>query len=439
MRNSGLYNRRSRTGSAREVFSFQHPSRQNQRRRQEAMLTVKRASCMAPSTTRRYGTKDMKPQPNRPTAAIPNEPIAAVPNEATAIVPNEPTAAIPNEAIAVVPNEPMQLYQTNPLRSASLMKTKPLPARLRRRPLPPGPLHPMPHHRRAVARFTRHPEVFHRPAHLPAPVRIFGRRPRKVLLLALFRHVFLVDQPQHRCRAGKESYDRLVQFAREFGNSFRRAFIIVGQEMKFEQRVQQMLFVARPVVLLPFVILLVDRAGPAAGLNVVKSPETRDRRKVMRRRRSQRLCRIIDGPPETPLVPFEVQQPVTQNPKTRKHFTNAVFHRSQIFADHHRVVAHAFERKNPDQIFRVVANVRAMRGVMSLRNPVKAEQPHHMVNTQRAPMPQRMPDRFRIEPVTVCNMPVAIGRRKRPVLPVRREIIRRRPDAIARYVKIAMR
>src|SRR6185437_2446084 len=88
-----------------------------------------------------------------------------------------------------------------------------------------GPFHPVPHHGGAVPSLAGQPEVFHGPPHLSAPVGIFGCRARKVLLLAFLSHVFLIDQPQDRGRSGEESYYRLMQLARKFGNPFGRAFI----------------------------------------------------------------------------------------------------------------------------------------------------------------------------------------------------------------------
>ena len=62
-----------------------------------------------------------------------------------------------------------------------------------------------------------------------------------------------------------------------------------------------------------------------------------------------------------------------------------------------------------------------------------------MIDAQRAAVPHRLADRFRIQPVTVFAMLPRIGRRERPVLPGGRKIVRRRAHPASGDVKLPVR
>ena len=75
------------------------------------------------------------------------------------------------------------------------------------------------------------------------------------------------------------------------------------------------------------------------------------------------------------------------------------------------------------------AHVGALGGVAVVRNPVEAEQAHHVIDAQRAAVAAVLADRFGEQAVAVLAVTLGIGRRKAPVLALGREIVGRRAHA----------
>ena len=76
-----------------------------------------------------------------------------------------------------------------------------------------------------------------------------------------------------------------------------------------------------------------------------------------------------------------------------------------------------------------LAHVGALRGVAALGNPVEPEQPHHVIDAQRAAVPAILADRFGEQPVAIFAMLLRIGRREAPILAL---AARNRPAASPR-------
>ena len=195
-----------------------------------------------------------------------------------------------------------------------------------------------------------------------------------------------------------------MQFRSEHRNQSRVAFIVFRQKVHPEQRVEQPLFVADPVLLLCVETSGVDNTGGEAGSDILAGPETGDGRQIMRRGGDQRLCRVLGGQLETGGVLFKDQQAVTQDAEAGEGFTNLVFHGAQIFPDDDAIVADAFESQNAHQVRRAVAHVGALRRGLPFGNPVETEEAHHVVDTERAPVTHGFADGFPEEAVAVFEM-----------------------------------
>ena len=100
-------------------------------------------------------------------------------------------------------------------------------------------------------------------------------------------------------------------------------------------------------------------------------------------------------------MPLEPQHAVAQNARFGQVPADFAGDRAQIFADHEKLSAHAFERENPEQILGVVAHVGALRGRHSVRNPLQAEEAHHVIDAQRSAVARVLANRLREKLIAV--------------------------------------
>ncbi len=131
-----------------------------------------------------------------------------------------------------------------------------------------------------------------------------------------------------------------------------------------------MLFIAPAFLTLSFSRASVNGPGLQTSLNVLPRPEAGERRQVVSSGRCQRLLRICVWGSEAVFVFFENQQPVTQDAEFREGLAHFRFDGPQVFADDHGLVANAFKRKNPHQIFRPVLHIGALRGIGTFGYPI---------------------------------------------------------------------
>ncbi|CZW12877.1 Uncharacterised protein [Enterobacter cloacae] len=116
------------------------------------------------------------------------------------------------------------------------------------------------------------------------------------------------------------------------------------------------------------------------------------------------------------------------------------FHRhgTEIFTDHHALMALAFQREDRQQIVNRILHVRAVIGRFTVRDPPQTQHGHHMVDTQRPAVlhvgAQQVDERL----VGARRHDVRIHRRQSPVLAERAKDIRWRADGGFQTVKLAV-
>jgi len=159
-------------------------------------------------------------------------------------------------------------------------------------------------------------------------------------------------------------------------------------------------------------------AQPAQRLldgNVVATPETLERRQVVRADHGHRLrLPLGQGAESAALQTFKDQRAVRQQRMLGHGLAHARRHIAQVFADHHALVAMALDGHHRNQGLQRVADVGASLGAV----PVQPHQRHGMVHAQRAGVShhagQQLPKRQEAS-IGECHW---IDRRQAPVLPL---------------------
>ena len=116
------------------------------------------------------------------------------------------------------------------------------------------------------------------------------------------------------------------------------------------------------------------------------------------------------------------------------------FHRhgTEIFTDHHALVALTFQRQDRQQIVNRVLHVRPVIGRFTVRDPPQAQHGHHVVDTQRPAVLHVGAQQVDKRLVGARRHHVRIHRRQAPVLAERAKDIRRRADGGFQTVKLAV-
>ena len=104
----------------------------------------------------------------------------------------------------------------------------------------------------------------------------------------------------------------------------------------------------------------------------------------MRRHRGERLLGV-----RLRSARLEPQDPVREHFAERELASHLVLDGAEVFADHVGLGAHAFERDDPEQIERRVADVDPFSRVFSARDPKQAEEPHHVIEPHPAHVTHR--------------------------------------------------
>src|SRR5205085_11634761 len=111
--------------------------------------------------------------------------------------------------------------------------------------------------------------------------------------------------------------------------------------------------------------------------------------------RYQRLHRILIMPPEAAeIVLLEIEQPVAEDSEAGQRLADLRFDGSEILADDDYVVPDAFQSQDLHEIQRQLLDVGALGGIALIGDPVEPEEPHNVVDAQRAAVAAVLADRF---------------------------------------------
>ncbi len=171
-----------------------------------------------------------------------------------------------------------------------------------------------------------------------------------------------------------------------------------------------------------------------ARLEVLFLPPTGEGGQVVRRPGDQRAPRVARRRPEAGGVALEEEEAIREHFRLVKAPPQALGDGAQVLADHHAVVALAFEGDDAEHLLDRVADVRAVGGLHPVGHPVEAREPHHMVDAQRARA--RHVGAQRGDEGRIGAFAQAVGRKRRqpPILPQRVELVGRRAHAHAERV-----
>ena len=157
-------------------------------------------------------------------------------------------------------------------------------------------------------------------------------------------------------------------------------------------------------------------------------PPTGKGGQIVGRNAGHRLARIRRGGLERDAVALEPQDAITQNVGRRQPVAQAIRHGPKIFADYHAATSHAFLRQLAQQIVKRIGDIGTLGGPGAVGDPKQANQPHHMVDAERAGVTHIGGDQFAKRAIAGAPPCEGIGRRQIPDLSFRREPIRRRAD-----------
>src|SRR3954462_7423187 len=90
-------------------------------------------------------------------------------------------------------------------------------------------------------------------------------------------------------------------------------------------------------------------------------------------------------PPEAAqIVLLEIEQPVAEDSEAGQRLADLRFDGAEIFADNDDLITDGFPGQDLYEIQRQLLDVRALRGVALIRDPVESEQSHDVIDSQRA-------------------------------------------------------
>ncbi len=244
----------------------------------------------------------------------------------------------------------------------------------------------------------------------------------KVRLLGHAEHVFHLHDHHARRRAREERLHREPQvFAREARLPERAdeggpglaallalRFELPGREMS-QCRTRAQVFLLPP---------------PGEGRQVVRRPGD-ERAAWIRRRR-----------PEFAAVALEEQQAVREDLAVVELAPEVVRNRAQVLSDHEAALAMAFKGHDAEQVVDAIAHVRALGRRHSVRHPVQARQPHHVVDAQRPGARHVRAQRGRERRVRAFAQALGGERRQAPILPAGIEVVGRGAHAHAERVEV---
>src|SRR5262249_5571562 len=92
---------------------------------------------------------------------------------------------------------------------------------------------------------------------------------------------------------------------------------------------------------------------------------------------------------------------VAEDPESRQRLAYRGFHRAEVLAHHHYLIANAFQREDADEVLAQFADVRPAGGIGAIGYPEEAEEAHHMVDAQGATVAAVLADRLGEQPVAI--------------------------------------
>src|SRR5436309_14777703 len=122
-------------------------------------------------------------------------------------------------------------------------------------------------------------------------------------------------------------------------------------------------------------------------------------------------------PPEgAAIVLLEVEQAVAENPEAGQRLADLRFDGAEILADNDYPVTDAFQCQDLHEIQRQLLDVGALGSIALFRDPVEPEEPHDVVDAQRASVAAVLANGFGKKAVAVGAVLFRIRRREAPVL-----------------------
>ncbi|CZV94286.1 Uncharacterised protein [Enterobacter cloacae] len=124
------------------------------------------------------------------------------------------------------------------------------------------------------------------------------------------------------------------------------------------------------------------------------------------------------------MVVFKIEHFIGVNAAVAKLTDDFYRHGTEIFADHHALMALAFQRQDRQQIVNRILNIRPVIGRLTVGDPPQAQHGHHVVDTQRAAVLHVGAQQVDKRLVGTRRHHVRIHRRQAPVLAERAQNIR---------------
>src|ERR1044071_5852966 len=99
-------------------------------------------------------------------------------------------------------------------------------------------------------------------------------------------------------------------------------------------------------------------------------------------------------PPEAAaIVLLEIEEAIAEDSEAAQRLADLWFDSAEILADNDYLVTDAFQCEALHEIQRQLLDVRARGGIALIRNPVEQEEPHDVVDAQRAAVAAILPNR----------------------------------------------
>ncbi len=138
------------------------------------------------------------------------------------------------------------------------------------------------------------------------------------------------------------------------------------------------------------------------------------------------------------MVVFKIEHFVGVDAAVAELTDNFHRHGTEIFTDHHALVALTLQRQDRQQIVHRILHIRPVIGGFTVRDPPQAQHGHHVVDTQRSAVLHVRAQKVDKRLVGARRHHVRIHRRQAPVLTERAEDIRRRADGRFQAVELTV-